>query len=131
MFTRLPEVGVLISGDPEAPTITNHTDRCIIAYIIRTQSLELDGAYAPLVTTLHRAVPLIRDGSARDQISVPAHSSRVVGKSLPPVGTDLETGWAVTAVNVWPNGPIARVYLDLVVWEEGEYAGSDPSLLVI
>jgi hypothetical protein len=30
MFTGLAEVGVLIFGDPAAPTITNHTDRCII-----------------------------------------------------------------------------------------------------
>ena len=118
-FSSLPDKSVTVSGDPEHPTITNNTNRTVIGYIIRRQELMADGELQPKDTVVHNAI-YPRQRGRKDPITIAAQSTGTV--QTPGSGG---TGAGITTTSQGAVG-IGAVYLDAVIFEDGEYTGPDP-----
>jgi hypothetical protein len=108
VLVGLPEHGVTLSGDPNAPTIHNNTDRRVVMYTIQFYKA---GPNGPVERNLsvRNGIPHLQLKTPNEPTTVPARGSKV----YPPEPTETSLGQAVTAT------------LESVVFEDGEFVGPD------
>jgi hypothetical protein len=105
----LPEHGVLLTGGPNAPVISNNTSRRIIGWTIRYIN-----SPGPSVDATGLALLSIRNHPGEPDV-IPAYSERAIPQNQRQV-----TG---------PRGPSTtlQAILDAVIFDDGEVVGPDTS----
>jgi hypothetical protein len=98
----MPELGVTLTGTAEHPEVVNNSGRGILGYVIVSLEANGHGSLMPILKTHELRMALLKPAPASGPMATPPRSS-------------FDNG-----------GPTVQAILDAVIFDNGEFVGSDP-----